>query len=172
MGTKFAGCKLPKTSGLWCITLSFQLDAWRYSLAMIVYVFLTLSHRLFAKIMCMYLHMSITCSARRQDGTMGPLQWYEFTTSGAPTAGTCSVTPEDGFFESTDYTISCTGFADVNLPLTYTALYTDLSTSMGNMFPRLYVPVCSASTCAEKWHMLFSHFWDEIEQKANARLLC
>ena len=51
-------------------------------------------------------------SGRRPDGTQGPWRWYEFTTSGTPTGGTCTITPSDGEYLLTRFTIICNGYSD------------------------------------------------------------
>ena len=51
-------------------------------------------------------------SGRRPDGTQGPWRWYEFTTSGTPTGGTCTITPTDGEYLLTRFTIVCNGYSD------------------------------------------------------------
>lgn len=65
------------------------------------------------------------------DGTVGPTRWYEFTTSGIPTGGTCSIAPADGEYLLTIYSVMCTGYTDDNLPLTYTIVYVDPVTGEG-----------------------------------------
>ena len=55
----------------------------------------------------------------RQDLTIGPKRWFSMMTSGRPVAGTCDITPSDGFYRSTLYTIRCLNFVDDDLPLTF-----------------------------------------------------
>ena len=73
----------------------------------------------------MYEDSTVSLAGARQYGTDGPSRAHHFLTSGYPSLGTCSVTPQTGRSELTDYSISCQGFSDVDTPLTYSALYTD-----------------------------------------------
>ena len=42
-----------------------------------------------------------------------------FKTNSAPHFGNCSVTPESGYAVTTEFTISCQGWSDEDLPLCY-----------------------------------------------------
>ena len=65
-------------------------------------------------------------SGRRPDGTQGPWRWYEFTTSGTPTGGTCTITPTDGEYLLTRFTIICNGYSDPH-GVQYADFYVDRS---------------------------------------------
>ncbi|XP_078670977.1 polycystin-1-like protein 2 isoform X2 [Branchiostoma floridae x Branchiostoma belcheri] len=70
---------------------------------------------------------------------------YTFQPNEPPAAGSCSVSPENGTVMVTEFTISCTGFSDLDLPLTYTFLYStgaerlaSVSTATGDVFSILH----------------------------------
>ncbi|XP_035672187.1 polycystic kidney disease protein 1-like 2 [Branchiostoma floridae] len=70
---------------------------------------------------------------------------YTFQPNDPPTVGSCSVSPENGTAMVTEFTISCAGFSDADLPLTYTFLYStgaerlaSVSTATGDVFSVLH----------------------------------
>ena len=62
----------------------------------------------------------------RQNGAVGPTRWISFNTSGAPTVGTCSITPQDGLNDRTSYRAQCQGFTDAHEPLTFKVYRLDM----------------------------------------------
>ncbi|XP_066275447.1 polycystin-1-like protein 2 [Branchiostoma lanceolatum] len=70
---------------------------------------------------------------------------HTFQPNEPPTVGSCSVSPENGTAMVTEFTISCSGFSDLDLPLTYTFLYStgaerlaSVSTVTGDVFSILH----------------------------------
>ena len=74
----------------------------------------------------------VLSTARRNSGDLryGPTDDYSFTTSGAPTTGTCTVSPNPGRSMSTQFTVACSGFVDAQT-LTYAVYLRDASGGAG-----------------------------------------
>ena len=50
---------------------------------------------------------------------------FRIMTSGSPQAGTCTVTPATGSAYSTRFSVTCTGFVDDDMPISYRVFYVD-----------------------------------------------